>query len=126
MSHSSLIAELALDIGRLSKTLTTLAQEIESVPSQASATENAKKAPKTTKNPEVPDTSTQSSSKESEEIKPSVSIEEVRAVLADISQSGGTAKVKELLNSFGAAKLSAVPADKLPELLEAASAVKEG
>jgi hypothetical protein len=48
----------------------------------------------------------------------------VRAVLAEKSQDGLTAKVRELLESFDAKKLSAVDPARLPELLEAAKALK--
>ena len=56
--------------------------------------------------------------------KPSVSVEDVRAILAEKSQDGLTAKVRELLESFGANKLSAVDPARLPELLEAAKALQ--
>lgn len=49
-----------------------------------------------------------------------VTLEDIRAVLAVKSQEGLTDKVKDLLTSFGAAKLSAVDKAKLPELYEAA------
>ena len=49
-----------------------------------------------------------------------VTIEEVRAVLAEKSQAGLTSKVKELLESFGACKLSAVAEADYGKLLEAA------
>ena len=49
-----------------------------------------------------------------------VTIEDVRAVLAEKSQSGLTTKVKELLESFGACKLSAVKEADYGKLLEAA------
>lgn len=51
---------------------------------------------------------------------PVVTIEDVRAVLAEKSQSGLTTKVKELLESFGACKLSAVKETDYGKLLEAA------
>lgn len=51
---------------------------------------------------------------------PEVTLEMVRARLADLSQQGKTAEVKELLSNFGATKLTAVPADKYGELLSAA------
>ena len=49
--------------------------------------------------------------KATEEVKPAqpeVTLEEVRAVLADKSSSGHTDEVRKLLQEFGAAKLSAV------------------
>lgn len=54
----------------------------------------------------------------------SVTVDDVRAVLAEKSQDGLTAKVRELLESFDAKKLSAVDPERLPELLEAAKALK--
>ena len=53
-----------------------------------------------------------------------VTIEQVRAVMAEKSQAGLTAKVKELLEIFGAAKLSAVNPDDYEALLEAAKEIK--
>lgn len=49
-----------------------------------------------------------------------VTIEQVRAVLADKSRSGKTAAVRDLLGKFGAAKLSEIEPDKYPVLLQAA------
>jgi len=53
----------------------------------------------------------------------SYSLEEVRAKLAAISQSGNSAKVKQLIASFDTDKLSAIPADKYPELMKKAGAI---
>ncbi len=47
-------------------------------------------------------------------------LEEVRAKLASLSQDGKQVEVKELITSFGAKKLSDVPAQKYSELLEKA------
>ena len=55
---------------------------------------------------------------------PSIKLEDVRTVLAEISRSGKTAQMKELLGRFGAAKLSDVKAEDYPALLEAAKEVK--
>jgi len=49
-----------------------------------------------------------------------VSIETVRAVLAEKSRDGKTQEVRKLLNEFGADKLSAIPADKMADLLKKA------
>ncbi len=48
---------------------------------------------------------------------PTVSLEEVRAKLAALSQSGKQAQVKELITKFGAQKLTEIPAEKYGELL---------
>lgn len=52
-----------------------------------------------------------------------VSLEQVRAVLAKLSQAGHTAKVRELIQAAGADKLSNVPADKYAWLLGQAEAI---
>lgn len=59
-----------------------------------------------------------SSPEKPKEEKKSVTLEEVRAVLAEKSRSGKTAEVKELLKKFGANKLSELDASKYDELLK--------
>ena len=49
-----------------------------------------------------------------------VSIDKVRAVLAEKSRDGKTQEVRQLLNEFGADKLSAIPEEKLSDLLKKA------
>ena len=49
-----------------------------------------------------------------------ITVEQVRAVLAEKSRAGKTQEVRSLLNEFGADKLSAVSDEKLPELLKKA------
>ena len=49
-----------------------------------------------------------------------VSLEEVRAVLAEKSRAGKTAAVKELLRKHGADKLSDIDPAEFPELLKEA------
>ena len=49
-----------------------------------------------------------------------VTLEEVRAVLAQLSQAGKAADVKNLITTFGAAKLTEIPADKYSDVLAAA------
>lgn len=51
---------------------------------------------------------------------PVVTIEQVRAVLAEKSQARLTGEVRKLLGSYGADKLSAVSPDRYAELIEAA------
>jgi len=48
---------------------------------------------------------------------PTVTIEEVRAVLSELSRAGKTAQVKELLKKHGGDKLSAVDPAEYPALL---------
>lgn len=47
-------------------------------------------------------------------------IEEIRAVLAEKSQSGKTKEIRDLLQQFGVAKLSAVASEDYPELMKKA------
>lgn len=54
---------------------------------------------------------------------PPITIEQVRAVLADKSRSGKTAGVRELLKKFGAGKLSEIDPTRYPELLVEAEAL---
>ena len=55
---------------------------------------------------------------------PAIKLEDVRTVLAEISRSGKTAQMKELLGRFGASKLSDVKPDDYADLLAAAKEVK--
>ena len=58
------------------------------------------------------------------EEKPDVTIEEIRKVLAEKSQEGLTSKVKELLEKYGANKLSAVKQENYNELYYDAKLLK--
>lgn len=46
-----------------------------------------------------------------------VTLEQVRAKLASLSQAGKQVQVKELITSFGAKKLTEIPAEKYAEVL---------
>lgn len=65
--------------------------------------------------PAAPTTNTQAAPSE-----PTVTLEQVRAKLATLSQAGKAPAVKELLKKFGATKLTDVAADHFAELLAAA------
>lgn len=54
---------------------------------------------------------------ENKKVDTKINIEDIRAVLAKKSQAGLTSKVKELLESFGAAKLSAIKPEDYENLL---------
>lgn len=64
------------------------------------------------------------SEKDAEQVQPvettdkKVTVEMVRAVMADKSREGKTQEVRQLLNEFGADKLSAISEDKLADLLK--------
>lgn len=53
-----------------------------------------------------------------------VSLEDVRAVLAKLSQLGKTAEVKKLIVKHGAQKLSDIPESKYASLLHEAEGIK--
>lgn len=53
-----------------------------------------------------------------------VSLEQVRAVLAKLSQMGKTAEVKKLIVKYGAQKLSDVPESEYESLLHEAEGIK--
>ena len=55
-----------------------------------------------------------------------VTLEQVRAVLAEKSRSGHTAKVRELLQKHGAAKLSAINPAEFESLIGEAAAIGSG
>lgn len=132
MTHLSSINALASDIARLSKTLTTLAAEIESAHMQEPAMETAEEAKNTKQNPSTGTASPKSHSKTGEkdssttstEVTKKITIEQVRAVMAEKSQAGLTSKVKELLEKYGANKLSAVNPDDYTALMEEAAQLK--
>ena len=54
---------------------------------------------------------------------PAIKLEDVRAVLADISRKGHTKEMKALLTEFGAEKLSEVDPSHYPDLLQKAKEV---
>lgn len=53
-----------------------------------------------------------------------ISLEDVRAVLAKLSQHGKTAEVKDLLTKYGVTKLSDVDEGKYKDLLKDAEGIK--
>ena len=54
---------------------------------------------------------------------PVIELETVRGRLAEISRAGHTAQVRQLLQDFGATKLSDVPEHRYAELLTAADGI---
>lgn len=55
-----------------------------------------------------------------------IALEEVRAVLAEKSRDGHTAKIRELLQKYGADKLSEINASDYPALLAEAEVLGNG
>ena len=74
------------------------------------------------KKEEKPKTETkkEESKAEKTEDKQTISLEVVRAKLAELSQAGKQKEVKALITGFDAKKLTEVPEEKYPELLGAA------
>ena len=66
-----------------------------------------------------PETSVQPTSKP-------LTLEDVRAVLAEKSRNGHTAKIRELLKKYGAAKLSEIDPQKYAALLAEAEVLGNG
>ena len=58
-----------------------------------------------------------------EEKAATITLEEVRAKLAALSQGGKQAEVKALITKYGAQKLSDIPEDKYPDLLKDAEGI---
>ena len=54
-----------------------------------------------------------------------VTLEEVRAKLAALAQSGKQSEVKNLISRFGASKLTKIPESKYADLLAAASLINK-
>lgn len=52
-----------------------------------------------------------------------ISLEQVREKLAALAKAGKQEQVKELIASYGASKLTEIPAEKYAELLEKAEAI---
>lgn len=125
MTHLSLITELAQDFAKLSQTLTAIAALPESALTQQIPENLEAKMPEADVAPakEAKVESVASGTDSSVEAKPVVTIEQVRAVMAEKSQAGLTGQVKQLLQSFGAVKLSGVNPEDYGRLMEAARAL---
>ena len=125
MTHLSLINELAQDFAKLSQTLTAIAALPESALMQQTAENSVEKNLEQEKTPakQAKAESAVSGTESPVENKPVVTIEQVRAVMAEKSQAGLTGQVKQLLQSFGAVKLSGVNPEDYGRLMEAAKAL---
>lgn len=109
----SKMSELDLCISELrnsAQSLTKVADSLTTLFGKNSNTEAEAKAPqaKTTTKPK------------------SVTLEQVRAILAEKSRSGHTADVRDLLQKHGASKLSEIDPTKFEVLLEEAAAIGLG
>ena len=61
-----------------------------------------------------------------EEPKPELKLEDVRSVLAEKSRAGHTAEVRDLLQKYGATKLSAIDPANYEALMKDAEAIGNG
>ena len=117
-----LIDELSRNITEI---LSILKEDVQSAaPAEKEKDTESESLPKTTKKTKTSPSPKESSTGSSKENKPAVTIEQVRAVLAEKSQAGLTAQVKDLLTSFGSVKLSGIDPSRYEELIEAAKALK--
>ena len=103
MSKIKLLLDVVEDMRRLADSLSTIADSLQ---------EN-------TPEPDHKVTSTEES-KPQKHTEPAITIEQVRAVLADKSGEGKTNEVKALLYKYDAGKLSGVKPEDYPALLEEA------
>ncbi|MFC4386589.1 rRNA biogenesis protein rrp5 [Gracilibacillus marinus] len=110
MSKTKLALDVVTDLRNLAGSIESLVFTLESNQTDSVATVEKKqtKENKEAKKPEQPP------------IAKLPSLEDVRAKLAALSQAGKQVQVKELITGFGAKKLSDIPTEKYPELLEEA------
>lgn len=99
------INDTAKALSNLSRALVAADEQTEEVPATQAVSAEAKE-----ESPAEPE----------KEVTESISVETVRAALAEKSRGGKTQEVRALLKEFGADKLSAIPADRLPDLMKKA------
>ncbi len=58
--------------------------------------------------------------------KPEYTLESVRAILADISRAGHTAEIRELLQKYGASRLSEIKPEHFKALVDDAEGLTDG
>ena len=110
MSRIKLLLDVVNDLESLTESLRTLANAIASDEPSFESEEK-------------------SSTQETPEVKPAaktISVEDVRAVLTPISQSGKTTQIKELLIKHGADRLSDIDPSKYEALLADAEVLANG
>ncbi len=108
-------ADLATDLQNLSTKAANFAQRLQAVETTVQETK-PKKAPK--KAAKAPEPEPQPEP----EAAPTLTIEDVRASLAAVVKSGGSAKVRDALAAMGVSKLSDLEPSRFGELLEAVNA----
>ena len=108
-------ADLATDLQNLSTKAANFAQRLQAVETAVQETKPKKAAKKAEKAPE-PEPQTEV------EAAPTLTLEDVRASLAAVVKSGGSAKVRDALADMGVSKLSDLDPGRFGELLEAVNA----
>ena len=115
MGKVKLLLDVAGDLRSLADSLQAVADAVAENDSSAEMTTKESEEKSRTKAAAKKNTAKKTVKSESEE-KP-LTLEEVRAVLAEKSRAGHTAEVKELLNKHGADKLSEIDPSEYPALL---------
>ena len=121
-------ADLATDLQNLSAKAANFAQRLQAVETAVQETKPKKAAKKAVKAPE-PKKAAKKAVKAPEpepqpepEAAPALTLEDVRASLAAVVKSGGSAKVRDALADMGVSKLSDLAPERFSELLEAVNA----
>ena len=110
-TNESLIAEFAAD---LATDLQNLSAKAAAFSQRLQAVETAVREAKPKKAEAAPESQPEAS--------PTLTIEDVRASLADVVKNGGSAKVRDALADMGVSKLSDLEPGRFGELLEAVNA----
>ena len=119
MGKVKLLLDVIGDLRSLADSLQAVADEVAdngAAEAEMTATKGPEKAGKTGKAAKNTAKKDAKAAKQDPEEKP-LTLEEVRAVLAEKSRSGHTEEVRELLNKHGADKLSEIDPAEYPALL---------
>lgn len=108
-------AEIATDLQNLSTKAAAFSQRLQAVEATVQETKPKKAAKKAVKAPEP-------EPQPEPEAAPALTLEDVRASLAAVVKSGGSAKVRDALADMGVSKLSDLAPERFSELLEAVNA----
>lgn len=108
-------AEIATDLQNLSTKAAAFSQRLQAVEATVQETKPKKAAKKAVKAPEP-------EPQPEVEASPALTIEDVRASLAAVVKSGGSAQVRDALAAMGVSKLSDLAPERFGELLEAVNA----
>ena len=108
-------ADLATDLQNLSTKAANFAQRLQAVETTVQETKPKKASKKAEKAPEP-------EPQPEPEATPALTLEDVRASLAAVVKSGGSAKVRDALADMGVSKLSDLDPSRFGELLEAVNA----